>query len=498
MTSFEYLPRGRPGRSVGFGEAARALWQNPQTLAEHPFWSYDPQKVFLGHVGNSPVGIADNRHLLTIAGSRAGKGTSSILPNLLLYPGSVLVLDPKGENATASVARRGNGDGVSAGGLEQNVYVLDPFGVADVDDAYRAGFNPIAALDPNSDDFIDECDAIADALVVSEQGKENDHWNAAARIVLRGFIAWVAVAPGIQNRDLMEVRRLLFLALGIDGAGDFDFQLAKMTAGGPNGPEAKLGFGVPYEAASSLIGMSDRELSGILSTVRKNIAFLASPPMARIFDGGTRSPDLLRWKHGGQSIYLCLPAARLHQHFRLFRLFINCLLGAIEKDRAVPSTPALMILDEMHVLGKMEALEKAAGLVAGFGVRIWSIWQDLTQLKSIYGERWETFLGNASVFQTFGLNDLSSLKYVSDRLGQSSVMQISQGEIGTDQAAGGFSGQSTSIQTSPLLTPEEIAYFFSRQSGNQLIIYPGADPIFLQRLPYFEPFFDEVRPNERK
>src|SRR5207253_2157203 len=40
-----------------------------------------------------------DRHLLTIAPTRAGKGTTTIIPNLLTYGGSALVVDPKGENA---------------------------------------------------------------------------------------------------------------------------------------------------------------------------------------------------------------------------------------------------------------------------------------------------------------------------------------------------------------------------------------------------------------
>jgi type IV secretion system protein VirD4 len=242
------------------------------------------------------------------------------------------------------------------------------------------------------------------------------------------------------------------------------------------------------------MAMSDRERSGVLSTIRQHIGFLSSPPMARTLGGGDRQPDLRTWKHGRTSVYLCLPAGRLHRHARFFRLFINRLLGAIEYDRTEPDVPALMILDEMHVLGHMKALETAAGLVAGYGVRIWSIWQDLAQLKTIYSHRWETFLGNASVFQTFGLNDLSTLKYVSDRLGTAAMQVLSRGEISTDQLAGGFTGASASIQATPLLSPEEIAFYFSRQSGHQLIIYPGADPIFMDRLPYHEDFFKEVRP----
>ena len=71
-----------------------------------------------------------------------------ILPNLARYHGSVCVLDPKGENATLTAERRGNGRGIPAGGLGQEVYVIDPFEKASVDAAYRSGFQSACGSEP--------------------------------------------------------------------------------------------------------------------------------------------------------------------------------------------------------------------------------------------------------------------------------------------------------------------------------------------------------------
>lgn len=503
---FTDLPRGLPDTPATFDKAPRALWVAPEELSAHKDWAYESGKVFLGTTNGQPIGTQDNRHLLTIAGSRSGKGTSAILPNLLLYPGSVMVIDPKGENARESAERRGQGRGIAAGGLGHDVFVIDPFGVSKVDDGYRAGFNPLDGLDPKSDDFIDECDAIADALVVSEAKGENSHFFDTARLVLRGYIAWVVAHPDITDKSLNEVRRLIFRPRVTTEIGDDDdaIQIPEVTAPDLTFDQLNVlmrideefAHGIPFEAASTLASMGEREFGSVMSTIRNQIGFISAPPMAEILKGGDRSPNLMAWKHGGQSVYLCLPAGRLHRHFRFFRLFINRLMNAIEADETVPETPALMILDEMHVLGHMKALETAAGLIAGFGVRIWSFFQDLSQLKSIYGDRWETFLGNAAIFQTFGLNDLGSLKYVSERLGQSAMLKVSQSEQSTQALATGFTGQSNSIDTTPLLTPDEVAAYFSRQSENQLIIYPGTSAIFLKRVPYYDEGFADMRPSK--
>ena len=129
----------------------------------------------------------------------------------------------------------------------------------------------------------------------------------------------------------------------------------------------------------------------------------------------------------------------------------------------------------------MSQLETAAALLAGYGLKIWSIWQDFTQAEGIFGKRWETFLGNASVFQSFGLNDMKTLQYVSDRLGGTTVLTTSTNQITVGQAVQGFDGKGRSMIAAPLLSPDEVAYHFSRQSNAQVVIYPGAPPMRMKR-----------------
>ena len=63
--------------------------------------------LLLGRRAGRVIGWNDDRHVMTIAGTRAGKGVSLIMPNLMIYEGSALVVDPKGENAEITAGRRG-------------------------------------------------------------------------------------------------------------------------------------------------------------------------------------------------------------------------------------------------------------------------------------------------------------------------------------------------------------------------------------------------------
>ena len=83
------LVRGIPGKSGGIVDAA---WLDPAELAG-PDWKYRNRTgsvagLILGYRNDEGIGCMDNRHVLTVAGSRGGKGVSLIVPNLLMYDGS--------------------------------------------------------------------------------------------------------------------------------------------------------------------------------------------------------------------------------------------------------------------------------------------------------------------------------------------------------------------------------------------------------------------------
>ncbi|MEJ0023762.1 MAG: type IV secretory system conjugative DNA transfer family protein [Alphaproteobacteria bacterium] len=67
-----------------------------------------------------PILYDQDRHLLTIAPTGAGKGRGVIIPNLLRFEGSAIVIDPKGETWHVTARRRRE--------MGQQVYLLDPFG----------------------------------------------------------------------------------------------------------------------------------------------------------------------------------------------------------------------------------------------------------------------------------------------------------------------------------------------------------------------------------
>lgn len=458
--------------------------------------AWEPGKILLGRdAAGRTAGHGDDRHLLTVAGSRAGKGVSLIVPNLLFWPGSCLAIDPKGELATVTAARRSREGSEWAEAMGGEVYALDPFArVSGAATAFRGAFNPLADLDPASDDGLDLAGQIADALVIQQEGA-GAHWTMSARSFLRGLILYVAGTEPPASRNLIRVRELV-----TQDRNAFDATLAHM---------GQIG-GVIGRTGDALSAKPDSEKWSVVSTCDVQTDFLEGAPMRRVLAGHDfRLEDL---KARRITVYLCLPANRLATHGRWLRLMVGLALEAMERTGPLEAgkPPCLFVLDEFAALGHMASIEKAAGQIASFGVKLWPVVQDLTQLRRDYKEAWETFMGNAGLLTFFGNTDLTTLEHISKRLGETELVraavnvsegwQRSSGQQRPDlwasmggQGAGSVSMGETgsgnrtlaeTVQRAPLMHPAEIAFHFARERGNLLAFVPDKPPLVLERCAY--------------
>jgi hypothetical protein len=165
---------------------------------------YDPDWI---------VGRPDDRHFITIATSRSGKGRSAIIPNLLTWPGSALVIDPKGQNAAVTAAARGHGGGRVKNGMYQSVRIVDPFGELKAQgvDLETHRFNPLTALDPDALDVVEQIRRLTDALVVPDPSGAADFWDRSSTTIIAGAVAHVLTGETIRPelRTLYSVRDVL-------------------------------------------------------------------------------------------------------------------------------------------------------------------------------------------------------------------------------------------------------------------------------------------------
>jgi type IV secretion system protein VirD4 len=435
------LPRLEPDRErVNY-------WMSPAELMRHRF---QLGQIILGKLAGTYLGHLDDRPMVTIAGARAGKTSTVLEPNLYLYPGSMLVLDPKGELARSARFRRAMG---------HNVYVLDPFGQSGEPCAH---FNPLAELDPDDPSLVDDIVSITNALVPDDGDARSRHWNDSARMLLVGLILLTLSLPA-SERHLVTVRELLCLtykplALAAKAAAVralaeaspdekqkyFDANafaiktlLNRMAAMGD-----RFG-GIPAAIGSRFSQTPLVERGSIFSTAAAQTDFLDSLVLRKTLRHSDFRLATLRSDRPA-TIFLCLPVGRMERHSRWLRMIVQLTCTVLEGLGPYPRTrpPILFMMEEFATLGHMEIMERAAAYFPGFGVKLWVILQDITQLQRYYKTGWETFLGNAGLLQLFANGDEETLRYAAGRLER-------------------------------LIAPFELRSAFSRQRFSQLLLMEG-------------------------
>jgi type IV secretory pathway TraG/TraD family ATPase VirD4 len=426
---------------------ASAQWETPRDVSRQ--YPYAEGKFWLGrNEEGAPLGYCDDRHICLVSGNRGGKGTSVIVNNLCFWPGSAVVVDPKGENATVTADRRGRGfkwegerwEGEAriyySGGLHQAVHVLDPFMAANVDESYRSSFNPFDALDPNSDETIDEANRLADAIVVVKDGSHDPFWDESARKMLRGLILHVLTSDNFldEERNLITLRNLVLrgawkIAERIREQGHDEEKIEAPHLLLWRSMEANPAFGGLVAATGlrfrTMMKSSDKTFDGVLQSVDLHTEFLDSPPMQRCLAKSDFKLSELKTRPEGMTLYLSLPQRYMNTHHRWLRMMVILTTTQMEITRGNPATghPVLMILDEFAGLKRMEAIEKGVAQLAGFGVKLFFVLQSLEQLKGTYPGHWETFLANAGLKIFFSIEDHFTREYVSKLAGETEIIR---------------------------------------------------------------------------
>jgi type IV secretion system protein VirD4 len=351
-------------------------------------WSGTDHKPSMGFVQSGAPAQRDaltyggDGHLLTIAPTGAGKGVGAIIPALLTYPGSIIVTDIKGENYQVTARHRRE--------MGQQVVVLDPFGLVTAKDKGDK-LNPFDLFGVPGSDPESDAEMLAAQLAVGHEFSTDRYWEDTGRGLVSGLIADVATNSPPEKRNLVTLRELLY-------NDDLDYTLAVAldTRKKTMSPLARDEF-VAYLAAPS-----DKTRPCIRTTSITFVKCLGSTAVSRCLERSTFAlNDLLHNKP--MTIYLVLPPEKLHSHRGLLRLWVVTLLTTVMRRTRLPKLRTLFLLDEAAQLGSLDLLPQAVSLLRGYGLQLWTFWQDLSQMMKLYPNNWESLVNNAAVLQAFGV-----------------------------------------------------------------------------------------------
>lgn len=380
------------------------------------------------------------QHLLTIAPTGAGKGRSGVIPALLHHPGQVVTIDIKGENYHVTARRRRE--------MGHAVVTLDPFSLLE---SNSDALNPLDLL--TLPQTLPECDLeMLSELVTGgvPMSSKDLFWEYTGRGLITGLIGLAA-----ENEDPHQ--RHLPRALDHLLADDTDYHLAVQL------DTRKFKSRLTYqEIAAYLSHESERCRPSVRSTAQAFVKCLNSGPVRQAL--GRTSFDLTALMSGEPiDIFIIFPPDKLESHKALLRLWIGTLLNVLLRRRCPPEAPTLLLLDEAAQLGHLPQLKTTMTLGRGYGVQVWTFWQDLAQLRQNYPQDWETILNNAGVVQMFGLNN--------------------------GWVARGCAG----------LTDMPLKQLIQLRSDEQVLVLPGVEPRVARRIDYLtdELFAGRFDPNPR-
>jgi type IV secretion system protein VirD4 len=410
-----------------------------------------------------------DRHLVTVGPNGSGKTRRLLIPNLIFLKNwSVLIVDPKGTLAAVTGPYR---ESVHP----DSVMVIDPFAVLEREypalvERYpflkSAGFNPVAALDPDSDDFPDDARGLAEAIIRVED-KNQPHWERSAQDLIAGLVMCDRLESGAQS-SLVAVR---------DWVGSPPYVLAReikhnlipLAGGIHDAIPAKLN-------RFTSLTKENRELFSILSTAQTQTAWLDSQPIRR--DLGKGAADFGQMKYRPMTVYLILPPRYLATHSTWLRLMVTAVLQPLMRSVRPATVPVLFMLDEFAQLGHLPVIENNLALMREYGIKLWPVFQDLAQAQDIYKTRWESFISNAGVLQSFAPQDVTTRKYLSELSGRR-LYWLETTSRSTSANSGPQLGMTTGTQEGwqnmqgPVFWPQGLA---AMQDGQAILFARGRAP----------------------
>jgi type IV secretion system protein VirD4 len=353
--------------------------------------------IVLGRKGGRLLTFGGPEHVMLYAPTRTGKGVGVVIPNLLTWPDSVVVLDVKRENWAASAGFR------AAHG--QEVILFDPLDA----EGRTARFNPLGHInrtDPVA--VLDELQKLA-VMLFPPPHNADPFWAEAARTGLIGVGAYVAETP--------ELPFSLGTIYGVLTAGDPRARLPQIMA-------ARVDAGRPLSAGcvsalSDFCSASENTFASIKQTITARMNLWLNPRVCAATDESDF--DLRELRDRRMSLYLGVSPDNLARVAPLYSLLLQQLVDL--STRELPSAdrhqiPVLVLLDEFARLGHAGVIARGFSYVAGYGLRLLPVLQSPAQLRAEYGpDMAEEIMANCGVEVAFAPKELKVAQDLSERLG---------------------------------------------------------------------------------
>ena len=403
-------------------------------------------------------------HALIVAPTGRGKTTGFVIPNLLTWEGSAVVLDEKGECFEATARhRRKQGDKIFR------------FAPTDFDDRRTHRYNPLLHIS----ELKDAAQQQMELQLLASLFLQNE--NERVQGLLKGGI------------DLFVAAGLLAFERKKPSLGE----IYRIAASGGNKQKEYLARSVEVQNGAAKL-IFTRLASTNNETLTSYVSLLMTSGLDQwqnpAIDAATQVSDFdfRSIRKEPFSVYLIVQPLMVEPMAPLIRLFFSDLLASMQDKEPGPDEPwpVMIMLDEFNRLGKMPIVSKSIETLRSYRGHLAIVTQTIPALDEIYGENTRRALqGNAGVKLYLTPSDEKTVEELSKAVGKTTKKVVTRSRaIGKNP----FEGRSQSVRTEEVsLLPEDEA---RRLPLEEIVMVIDAQmPIRAKRIEYFnDPYFKGI------
>jgi type IV secretion system protein VirD4 len=437
---------------------------------------FAPLGAVLGKLEGEILCFDGPEHQLLIGASRSGKGRGHVVPTLLAWPHSALVLDIKSELADGDDRH----DFPGTAGFRETLGPVLRFAPTHAD---SHAFNPLLEVRRGADEVRDVQNIVEILVDPAGDARHQDFWDRSAKHVLVGVILHVLYVEPLERKTLAVVREKLRDLDATAQAMKSVYHRISPTTGAPEvHPEV-------LHAAESFLAGEERMQSGIKATAESFFGLFADEIVARkTATSDFRIGDLMC---GARPVTLFLqpPPSDALRLVPLMRLLINQIARALMEHQTRDAQGRakrhrmLLLLDEFPMLGRMPFFEVMMGAMAGYGLKALLVCQSLHHITKAYG-RENVILDNCHIVTAFAAADDDTSERISRMAGEVWELRESVSHRRPRPILGWASGTTTlREERRPLMTPAQVR---SLPRDEQIIFVSGAKPLRAKKLRFDE------------
>lgn len=439
-------------------EHGSARWGDARQICKK--YSQKPYSQNILLTQNFRISLDTHKHrrclnILVVGGSGAGKSRGFALPNIMQCCCSMVITDPKAE-----LLRK------TGGLLEKQGYEVRVFDLINPDTSFC--YNPFEYVHDDKDVLRLISNLIQNTTPKGSQSSD-PFWEKSETALLQALMLYLLHEAPPEEQNFAMIMEMLGSAQVKEEDEDYesplDILFDRLEMRNPDSIAVKQ-----YHIYKQAAGKTAKS---ILISVGVRLAAFNLPQIAKLTN--TDELDLSNMGERKVALFCCIPDADTSLNYLVgmiySQLFQTLYYMADRVHGGALPVPVNCIMDEFPNVSLPNEFEKILATCRSRSIYCSIIIQNMSQLKALFKDSWESLVGNCDEFLYLGGNEKETHKYVSELLGKETIDTNTYG-----QTKGKSGSYSTNFQQSgrELLQPDEVRML---DNQNALLFIRGERPI---------------------